>query len=111
MHSRQFVESWLVRRARTGFAPGLATDALAAVWERALRSLSELALRALGRCALEAAAKEYPLLAGARLGPRGFELPEAPAAELLPALGGLLIEFLSLVEETSGAILAPALEA
>jgi len=108
---REFVESWLRRRAGTASAPLLAADALAAVWDRARRSLSELALVALARCALDAAARDFTVLADARLGPHGFELPEAPAAVLLPALGGLLIEFLSLVEETSGAILAPALEA
>ena len=98
----------MVRRARAGVAPGLATDALAAVWERAQRSLSELALIALGRCALDAATKEHPELADVRVGTRGFEFPEALP---LAPLGGLLIELLSLVEETSGAILAPALEA
>ena len=108
MRSREFVESWLIRRARTGAAAGLATDALAAVWERAQRSLSDLGLVAMGRCALDAAAREYPLLADARVTSRGFELPPALP---LPAAGGLLIEFLSLIEETSGEILAPALEA
>jgi hypothetical protein len=111
MRSRQFVESWLVRRARVASVTPLASEALAAVWERAQRSLSELALFALARCALDAAAREFPLLADARVGPGGFELPDASAAALLPALGGLLSEFLSLVEEISGAILAPALEA
>jgi hypothetical protein len=111
MRSRHFVESWLKRRAATGSASLLASQALAAVWQRARRSLSELALCALGRCALDAAARDFPLLADARVGARGFELPAAAPAELLAALGGLLGEFLTLVEETSGAILAPALEA
>jgi hypothetical protein len=111
MRSRQFVESWLKRRAGTGSASNLASQALAAVWQRARRSLSELALCVLGRCALDAAAKDFPLLADARVGPKGFELPAAAPADLLSALGGLLGEFLALVEETSGAILAPALEA
>ncbi|HUJ27272.1 MAG TPA: hypothetical protein VLW85_14710 [Myxococcales bacterium] len=109
MRSRQFVESWLVRRTRTGVADELATEALEAVWQRAQRSLSELALAALGRCALEAAARHSPALAEVRVGPRGFELPAA--ALPLPALGGLLAELLALIEETSGEILTPALEA
>lgn len=108
MRSRQFVESWLVRRARTGVAAELATEALEAVWQRAQRSLSELALAALGRCALDAAVKEFHALADVRVGPRGFELP---ASLPLPALGGLLTELFALIEETSGEILAPALEA
>ena len=111
---KAFVESWLQRRARTASASALAQEALEAVWGRAQRSLSELALQALARNALDAAAREFPLLADARVVPRGFELgaaAEAPPAELLAALGGLLSELLALVEDTSGAILAPALEA
>ena len=111
---REFVESWLRRRAGTSSAPQLAGDALAAVWERAQRSLSDGPLQALARCALDAAAKEFPVLADLRVGARGFELgacAEAPPNELLAGLGGLLVEFLCLMEETSGAILAPALEA
>jgi hypothetical protein len=111
---RAFVESWLKRRAGTGSAPLLFSEALAAVWGRAQRSLSEVALQALARCALDAAVREFPVLADLRVGPRGFELPSAaaaPAEELLAGLGGLLIELLCLVEETSGKILAPALEA
>ena len=111
---REFVESWLQRRAGASSAAQLAREALAAVWERAQRALSELPLQALARCALDAAAKEFPVLADLSVGPRGFELGAcagAPAAELLAGLGGLLVEFLCLVEATSGAILAPALEA
>jgi len=111
---REFVESWLRRRARTDSPAALASEALAAVWERAQRSLSELSLQALARCALDAAARDFPLLADARVAPRGFELgaaAQAEARDLLAALGGLLLELLSLVEDTSGAILAPALEA
>ena len=109
-----FVESWLSRRARTTSAPALVQEALAAVWGRAQRSLSELALQALARNALDAATVEFPLLAEARVVPHGFELGAAAGAlagELLPALGGLLVELLALIEDTSGAILAPALEA
>ena len=109
-----FVESWLRRRARTASAAALAREALEAIWGRAQRSLSELALQALARNALDAAAKEFPLLADARVTPRGYELgaaAEAPPVELLAALGGLLVELLALIEDTSGAILAPALEA
>lgn len=112
--SRVFVESWLRRRERTASAAALAEEALEAVWGRAQRSLSELALQALARNALAAAARPFPLLAGARVTPRGFELGQAAEAapgELLAALGGLLIELLALIEDTSGAILAPALEA
>jgi hypothetical protein len=111
---RAFVESWLQRRARTSSASLLAEEALAAVWGRAQRSLAESGLQALARNALDAAAKEFPLLADARVAQHGFELgaaAEGPPAELLAALGGLLVELLSLVEDTSGAILAPALEA
>lgn len=111
---RSFVESWLGRRARTASAPVLAQEALKAIWCRAQRSLSELALQALARNALDAATREFPLLADARVAPRGFELgaaAEAPPVELLAALGGLLVELLALIEDTSGAILAPALEA
>lgn len=112
--TRAFVDSWLARRARTSSAALLAREALAAVWGRARRSLSEPALQSLARNALGAAAREFALLADARIGPLGFELGElddAPAADLLAALGGLLVELLALVEDTSGAILAPALEA
>jgi hypothetical protein len=111
---RAFVESWLRRRARVASAPLLAREALEAVWGRARRSLSEFALQALARTALDAATKEFPLLAHVAIAQRGFELGEAanaPPAELLGALGGLLVELLALVEDTSGAILAPALEA
>jgi len=111
---RAFVESWLKRRARTASAPQLATEALAAVWARSQRSFSELALQALARCALDVATKDFPLLADVRVTPRGFELgaaADAPPDNLLAALGGLLVEILALVEEISGAILAPALEA
>jgi hypothetical protein len=111
---RAFVDGWLARRARTSSAPLLAQEALAAVWGRARRSLSEPGLQVLSRNALDAAAKEFVLLADARIGPQGFELgalADAPAAELFAALGGLLVELLALVEDTSGAILAPALEA
>ena len=109
-----FVESWLLRRARTASAPALAQEALRAVWGRAQRSLSELALQALARNALEASTRDFPLLREARVVPHGFELGAAAAAppgELLPALGGLLVQLLALIEDTSGAILAPALEA
>jgi hypothetical protein len=83
------------------------------VWARARRSLSEAALQALARTSLDAAAKVFPVLADSRVGPSGFELGASAqaSADLLPALGGLLAELLSLVEDTSGAILAPALEA
>lgn len=111
---KSFVESWLRRRARTASAAVLAREALEAVWSRAQRSLSELALQALARTALDAAARDFPLLADARVAPRGIELgaaAEAPPAEVLAALGGLLVELLALIEDTSGAILAPALEA
>ena len=110
---RAFVESWLARRLRTSSPCQLAEEALEAVWERARRSLSEPALQALARTALDAAAKDHPSLADARVGARGFELgPSAQvSADLLPALGGLLAELLALVEDTSGGILAPALEA
>ena len=111
---RAFVDSWLARRSRTASAPLLAQEALEAVWARARRSLSESALQALSRTALDKAAGEFPVLAGASVGARGFELgafAQAESAELLPALGGLLAELLTLVEDTSGAILAPALEA
>jgi hypothetical protein len=111
---RTFVESWLKRRAGASSAALLAEEALAAVWGRAQRSLSEVALQALARCALDAASREFPVLAGLRVGPRGFELAAAagaPPEELLAGMGGLLVELLSLVEETSGDILAPALEA
>jgi hypothetical protein len=107
-----FVDSWLKRRARTASAPALAAEALGAGWARAQRSLSELALQALARCALDAAAKEFPLLAEVRVTPRGFELGAGvDTPDLLAALRALLIELLALVEDTSGAILAPALEA
>ena len=111
---RAFVQSWLARRAGAASAPLLAEEALAAVWGRARRSLSGLALQALAGCALEDAAEQFPLLADARVTPAGFELGSAagaPPEELLAALGGLLVEILGLVEDTSGAILAPALEA
>jgi hypothetical protein len=112
-HPRAFVESWL--RRRSSVAPQeLAGLALQAVWGRARRSLSDLSLQALGRCALDAAAREFPALADARVGPRGFELEslaQSNADEFLAALAGVLVEFLGLVEATSGAILAPALEA
>jgi hypothetical protein len=110
---RAFVESWL--RRRSSIAPQvLAGLALQAVWGRARRSLSDLSLQAMGRCALDAAAREFPALADARVGPRGFELESlspSNAEEFLAALGGVLVEFLGLVEATTGAILAPALEA
>ena len=111
---RAFVESWLRRRAQTASAAQLAQEALDAVWARAQRSLSDLALQALARNALDAAVKDHSLLADTRVTQHGFELgalAEAPAADLLAALGGLLVEWLALVEATSGAILAPALEA
>jgi hypothetical protein len=111
---RAFVESWLRRRSRVASAPLLAREALEAVWGRARRSLSEFALQALARTALDAATKEFPLLAHLTIAQGGFELGEAakvPAADLLAALGGLLAELLAIVEDTSGAILAPALEA
>src|SRR3954468_15338120 len=108
---RDFGESW--SRRRSGIpADLLAAQALEAVWARARRSLSELSLQALGRCALEAAAREFPALAGARVSAAGFQLPVSSAAggdEALAALGGLLVEFLALVEATSGGILALAL--
>ena len=110
---RAFVDSWLRRRAKAPSA-ALAEEALGAVWKRAQRSLSELALSALARCALDAATRDFPLLADVRIGGRGFELgaaAEAPPEHLFDALGGLLVELLSLVGETSGEILAPALEA
>jgi hypothetical protein len=109
-----FVESWLRRRAATPDVALLAQDTLDVLWARARRSLTELSLQALGRNALENAVKEFPLLADARVTQRGFELGAAagtPHADLLAALGGLLVEFLALVEDTSGDILAPALEA
>ncbi|HET9754290.1 MAG TPA: hypothetical protein VFP52_15060, partial [Myxococcales bacterium] len=100
------MESWLRRRSH--LAPqALAGQALQAVWTRARRSLSDLSLQAIGRCALDAAAREFPALADARVGPRGFELEslsQSNAEEFLAALGGVLVEFLGLVEETSGAI-------
>jgi hypothetical protein len=111
---RAFVESWLRRREGAASADLLASEALEAVWLRARRSLSEPALQALSRNALDAAARIRPLLADLRLTPRGFELGAcagAPRDELLAALGELLVELLSLVEDTSGAILAPALQA
>jgi hypothetical protein len=111
---RAFVESWLGRRAGARSAYKLAEDALAALWTRAQRSVSELSLQALARAALEAASLEHTLLADVRVGPHGFEigaLADAPAADLFAALGALLAELLGLFEETSGAILAPALEA
>ena len=111
---RSFVESWLRRRERTASAAALAHEALEAVWGRAQRSLSELALQSLARNALETATRQFPLLADASVSPRGFGLGAAagaPPADLLAALGGLLVELLALVEDTSGAILAPALEA
>lgn len=110
---RAFVEGWLRRRSSVD-PQLLAGQALQAVWGRARRSLSDLSLQALGRCALDAAAREFPALADARVGPRGFDLEslsQTSADELLAALGGVLVEFLGLVEATSGAILAPALEA
>lgn len=112
--ARVFVEGWLRRRARTASPALLAEEALDAVWIRAQRSLSEFALQALARNALELAAKEHPLLADARITPRGFDvraLADAAPEDLLGALGGLLVELLALVEDTSGAILAPALQA
>ena len=108
-----FVQSWLKRRAGVE-APLLADEALGAIWWRARRSLSELALQALARCAIDNAARDFPLLADARVTARGFELGAAASAaadELLAALTGLLVELLELIQETSGAILAPALEA
>src|SRR5712691_2921330 len=109
-----FVENWLRRRAGVRSAQKLAEDALAALWKRAQRSVSDLALQALARCALETASLEQAMLADVRVGPRGFDLgalADAPRAELLAALGTLLVDLLALVHETSGAILAPALEA
>ena len=109
-----FVENWLRRRAGARSAQKLAEDALAALWKRAQRSVSDLSLQALARCALETASLEHAMLADVRVGPRGFDLgalTDAPRAELLAALGALLVELLALVHETSGAILAPALEA
>src|SRR3954470_24144491 len=111
---RAFVESWLARRARTASPPLLAQEALEAVWARARRSLSDTALQALARTALDKAAADFPALADASVGPGGFELgafARAQPAEVFSALGGLLAELLALVEDTSGAILAPALEA
>jgi hypothetical protein len=110
---RAFVEGWL--RRRSSVAPQvLAAQAVQAVWGRARRSLSDLSLQALGRCALDAAARDFPALADARVGPRGFELESVSpsnADEFLAALGAVLVEFLGLVEAISGGILAPALEA
>jgi hypothetical protein len=109
-----FVESWLRRRAATPDAALLAQEALDVLWTRARRSLTELSLQALARNALESATRESPLLADARVTHRGFELgaaAAAPPADLLAALGALLVAILALVEDTSGAILAPALEA
>ena len=114
IRGRAFVDSWLRRRSGARFPQRLAEEALAAVWKRARRSMSELSLQALFRGALENASLEHALLADVRVGAQGFELgafAEAPRAELLAALGSLLAEVLSLVEETSGGILAPALEA
>ena len=111
---RAFVESWLRRRADVASAPSLAGEALAAVWGRARRSLSELALQSIARGALDEAAKDHPVLADVAVMPRGFVLgaaADAPGEDLLAALGALLVAILSLVEDTSGAILAPALEA
>lgn len=111
---RAFVESWLRRRSGAQDAAALAGDALAAMWARAQRSMSELSLSALARGALDESARAHPLLADVAVTPRGFELgaaADAPPEALLAALGGLLVEFLALVEDTSGAILAPALEA
>jgi hypothetical protein len=109
-----FVENWMRRRAGVKSAPRLAEDALAALWKRAQRSVSDLSLQALARCALEAASLEHAVLADVRVVPRGFDLgsvADAPRAELLAALAALLVELLALIHETSGAILAPALEA
>jgi hypothetical protein len=114
MRPRAFVENWLRRRAGVRSAHKLAQETLAALWKRAQRSVSELSLQALARCALESASLEHSLLADVTVGPRGFDLAaltDAPRADLLAALGALLVEVLALVEETSGAILAPALEA
>src|SRR5438874_1514428 len=74
---------------------------------------SMVALQALARTAQDAAVKDFPSLADARVGPRGFELGASTqaSADLLPSLGGLLAELLAVVEDTSGGILAPALEA
>jgi hypothetical protein len=109
-----FVESWLKRRVPAASASALADEALAAVWSRAQWSMSELGLQALARGALDGALREHPLLADVRVTPRGFELGAAavaPPDQLVAALGGLLVELLGLIEDTSGAILAPALEA
>ena len=116
MHAKPaaFVESWLRRRAATPDAALLAQEALDVLWSRARRSLTELTLQALARNALESATRDSPLLADVRVTQRGFELgaaAAAPPADVLAALGGLLVATLSLVEDTSGAILAPALEA
>ena len=111
---RAFVESWLARRVRGGDVRVLADEALGAVWSRARRGLAGLTLQALGRAARDAAARELPLLSDVTVGPEGFSLegiPPAPPDELRAALGGLLIELLSVVESTTGDILAPALQA
>lgn len=108
-----FVDSWLRRRANTPDAALLAQEALDVLWSRARRSLTELSLQALARIALESAARDFPSLADVRVTHRGFELgaaAEAPPAEVRAALRGLLVEILALIEDTSGAILAPALE-
>jgi hypothetical protein len=109
---RAFVESWFERRAGESL-PLLALDSLLTLWARAGRSLSPLSLAALMRCAVEAAAARHPLLLGVSVGPGGFEaesLLHAPSEELRDALGGLLVEILSVVGETAGPSLASALE-
>lgn len=109
---QDFIESWLRRRRDEPRA--LAEAALAACWSRAQRALSELSLQAIARAARDGAARRVPLLADLRVGGRGFEwgaLGLATADELRTALAALLVELLTLVEATSGDILAPGLQA
>ena len=56
---------------------------------------------------------DFPLLSDVVVGPAGFSfqgVAQAPADELRSALGGLLVEFLSVVELVAGDILLPALQ-
>ncbi len=110
---RAFVASWLSRRARDADVRRLAEEALAAVWSRARHGLAGLSLQALSRAARDAAAHDFPLLSDVVVGPAGFSfqgVAQAPADELRSALGGLLVELLSVVELVTGDILLPALQ-
>src|SRR5438132_161170 len=94
MRSKEFVESWLRRRAATASAPLLASQALAAVWERAQRSLSELALLALGYAQLRQLHELGKLLGSAGTGSTG------PAA--LRCLGRTVPLRIAMIAEASG---------